>query len=178
MTVEDCYQLGYIVKPHGLKGEVQVLLDVDFPEEYRTLESVFVQQGQQLVPFFISAISLNADKAIMSFEDTDTLEMAQALKGAALYLPLSTLPEREEGDFYFHELVGLDLIDANNNDSLVGVVENVFEAGPQTLLSVKHTTEKEILIPLVDELIKVIDKENNQLHMFIPAGLVDVFLED
>ena len=177
MTVEDCYQLGYITKPHGLKGEVQVLLDVDYPQEYKTLESVFVQQGQQLVPFFISAISLNGDRAIISFEDTDTLDLAKALKGCSLYLPLSTLPEREEGDFYFHELVGFDLIDAND-DSLVGEVENVFEAGPQTLLSIKHKTEKEVLIPLTDELIKEIDKENNRLYMFIPEGLVDVFLED
>ena len=92
-------------------------------------------------------------------------------------MPLSTLPEREEGDFYFHELVGFDLIDAND-DSLVGEVENVFEAGPQTLLSIKHKTEKEVLIPLTDELIKEIDKENNRLYMYIPEGLVDVFLED
>ena len=122
MTVEDCYQLGYITKPHGLKGEVQVLLDVDYPQEYKTLESVFVQQGQQLVPFFISAISLNGDRAIISFEDTDTLDLAKAL--------------------------------------------------------IKHKTEKEVLIPLTDELIKEIDKENNRLYMFIPEGLVDVFLED
>ncbi|KOF02392.1 ribosome maturation factor RimM [Roseivirga seohaensis subsp. aquiponti] len=177
MTVEDCYHLGYIVKPHGLKGEVQVLLDVDYPDEYKTLESVFVQQGQQLVPFFITAISLNGDKAIVRFEDTDSLDLAQSLKGCALYLPLSTLPEREEGDFYFHELVGLKLIDVNTDDA-VGMIENVFEAGPQTLLSVKHKTSKEVLIPLTDELIKEIDKENNQIHMFVPEGLVDVYLED
>ncbi|KYG72343.1 ribosome maturation factor RimM [Roseivirga echinicomitans] len=177
MTVEDCYQLGYIVKPHGLKGEVQVLLDVDYPEEYKTLESVFVQQGQQLIPFFITAVSLNGDRAIMAFEDTNSLELAQTLKGCALYLPLSTLPEREEGDFYFHELVGFDLIDANTGDS-VGEVENVFEAGPQTLLSIKHKSTKEVLVPLTDELVKEIDKENNQIHMFIPEGLVDVYLED
>ena len=176
MTVEDCYQLGYIVKPHGLKGEVQVLLDVDYPDEYRNLESVFVLQGQQLVPFFIKAISLNADKAIVSFEDNNTLEMAQALKGCALYLPLSALPEREEGDFYYHELVGIELIDANTNSS-VGEIINVLEAA-QTLLAIKHKSEKEILIPLSDELLVDFDKEEGQLHMHIPAGLVEVYLED
>ena len=60
----------------------------------------------------------------------------------------------------------------------MGEVENVFEAGPQTLLSIKHKTEKEVFIPLTDELIKEIDKENNRLYMYIPEGLVDVFLED
>jgi len=40
MTIDDCYQLGYIVKTHGLKGEVQIYLDVDAPSDYRNLESV------------------------------------------------------------------------------------------------------------------------------------------
>ena len=52
MTVDECYLLGYIIKAHGLKGEVQVAIDADSPEAYQDLESVFVQQGQQLVPFF------------------------------------------------------------------------------------------------------------------------------
>ena len=57
MHVDDCYQLGYIVKPHGLKGEVQIFIDSDDPQAYQNLELVFVQQGQQLVPFFIESIS-------------------------------------------------------------------------------------------------------------------------
>lgn len=177
MTVEDCYQLGYITKPHGLKGEVQVLLDVDFPEEYQELESVFVQQGQQLVPFFIDTISINNEKAIIAFEDVNSLELAQGLRGCSLFLPLENLPEMEGNEFYFHELVGFDLIDVNSNE-LVGKIEDVFEAGPQTLLSARHESGKEILIPLTDELIKEIDRENGALRMFIPDGLVDVFLED
>ena len=36
MNIDDCYQLGYIIKPHGLKGELQLLLDVDSPEDYQT----------------------------------------------------------------------------------------------------------------------------------------------
>lgn len=177
MTVDDCYQLGYITKPHGLKGEVQVLLDVDFPEEYQELESVFVQQGQQLVPFFIDSISINAEKAIIGFEDINSLELAQGLRGCSLFLPLGNLPEMEGNEFYFHEMIGFDLFDVNSNE-LVGKIENVFEAGPQTLLSVRHESEKEILIPLTDELIKEFDRENGKLLMFIPDGLVNVFLED
>lgn len=64
MNIDDCYQLGYIIKPHGLKGELQLLLDVDSPEDYQNLESVFVRQGQQLVPFLLS-ISMSGLKRLL-----------------------------------------------------------------------------------------------------------------
>ena len=53
MRVEDCYQLGNIVKPHGLDGEIQAFLDVDMPETYQDLESVFVMINKKLVPFLL-----------------------------------------------------------------------------------------------------------------------------
>lgn len=68
MNIDACYQLGYVIKKHGVKGEVSVLLDVDFPEEYSELESVFVEINQKLVPFFIEAIQIRDDKAVIKFE--------------------------------------------------------------------------------------------------------------
>ncbi|MFT6970246.1 MAG: 16S rRNA processing protein RimM [Roseivirga sp.] len=177
MTVDDCYQLGYITKPHGLKGEVQVLLDVDFPNDYKGLESVFVQQGQQLVPFFIDTLSINAEKAIIAFEDINSLELALTLKGCLLYLPLNNLPAMQGNEFYYHEVIGFELIDTNTN-STVGVIENVFEAGVQILLSVRHESRKEVLIPLTDDLINSVKRDERKLSMSLPDGLVDVFLED
>lgn len=177
MTVDDCYQLGYITKPHGLKGEVQVLLDVDFPDDYLELESVFVYKGQQLIPFFIDAISINSEKAIIAFEDVNTLELAQGLKGCELYLPLDNLPEMDGNEFYYHEVIGFDLIDSNINAS-IGEIENIFEAGIQILISVKHKSGKEVLIPLIDEFVQKVDRVNRQILMAVPDGLVDVFLED
>ena len=66
MREEDCYQLGEVIKTHGLKGEVSVLLDVDFPEEYSELESVFLQMEGNLVPFFIDSIQIHDKRALVT----------------------------------------------------------------------------------------------------------------
>ena len=87
-----------------LKGEVQIFIDSDNPQAYQNLESVFVQQGQQLVPFFIESISIRSDKAIVAFEDIRRIEEASPLKGLKLFLPLTVLPELKEDEFYLHEL--------------------------------------------------------------------------
>lgn len=176
MTVDDCYQLGYLIKPHGLKGEVQVFLDVDSPGEYETLESVFVLKGQQLVPFFIESIAIGSGKAIVAFEEVETVEEAAELKGCSLFLPLNNLPDLGSDDFYYHELVGFSL--KSTAGEVIGVVKDVLEAGGQDLLAVIHPSGKEILVPLTDELINSLNKEEKELVMEIPEGLLDVYLNE
>ena len=53
MHKDECYQLGHIIKTHGLKGMVKIELDVDDPNNYSKLESVFVEKSGNLIPFFI-----------------------------------------------------------------------------------------------------------------------------
>ncbi len=178
MTIDDCYQLGFIVKTHGLKGEVQIFLDVDAPNEYRNLESVFVLQGQQLVPFFIESMSnLNGAKVIVAFEDVDTLEQAQALKGSELYLPLDALPKLTGSEFYLHEIIGFDLKDTNT-DTVLGKIDNVVESGPQLLFSVLTSEGKEILIPYTESLLVVFDRASKLISLNVPEGLIDIYLAE
>ena len=58
MTTDECYRLGRITKPFGLKGEVIFFLDVDEPDNYAGLDSVFVETKNGLVPYFIKKIQL------------------------------------------------------------------------------------------------------------------------
>ena len=57
MRIDDCYQLGYVIKTHGLQGELSIMLDVDVPQAYQNLESVFVATvgSDTLIPFFCRA---------------------------------------------------------------------------------------------------------------------------
>lgn len=176
MTVDDCYQLGYVIKPHGLKGEVQILLDVDTPSDYETLESVFVLKGQQLVPFFIESIAVRGGKAIVAFEEIETIEDAKGMKGSSLFLPLDNLPQLDGNQFYYHDLVGCTLKDQHGEE--VGEIKSVLEAGAQELLSVTHPSGKEVLVPLTDELLGELDREAQVLVMTIPEGLLDVYLNE
>ncbi len=78
MTQEECYQLGKITKPFGYKGQMVFFLDVDTPEDYEELDSVFVEVKGALVPYFIKEININGNKAVVTFEDLKADE-AQAL---------------------------------------------------------------------------------------------------
>lgn len=174
MTVDDCYQIGHVIKTHGLKGEVQLFIDVDNPLEYQEMESILVQQNDSLIPFFIEYLQINLSKAIAKFEEIDDVEEAKALVACPLYLPLNNLPELKDGEYYLHQLVDMDFYDKGK---LIGKVKELFELGPQELVSVIYQG-KEILIPIKDEIFLKVDIDNNRIDADVPDGLIDIYLED
>ncbi|MEJ2003744.1 MAG: ribosome maturation factor RimM [Cyclobacteriaceae bacterium] len=173
MRLDDCFQLGKVIKPNGLKGKVSVFLDTDNPEYYSNMESVFVLIQNKLVPFFIESLEPRGDHAVIKFEGINSHEDADSLRDAGIYLPLEILPPLEGTSFYFHEIVGFDVVDEHGN--LIGKVSSVYDTGPQDLLSVMHG-EKEILIPIHDDIIKRIDREHKQIEAHLPDGLVSLYL--
>ncbi|MEQ8243738.1 ribosome maturation factor RimM [Fulvivirga sp.] len=173
MNIDACYQLGYVIKKHGVKGEVSVLLDVDFPEEYSELESVFVEINQKLVPFFIETIQIRDDKAVIKFEDIDDGPAADELKAKRVFLPLSTLPELDPGKFYYHQVVGYTVKDQKLGE--VGIITGIFTSNMQDLITVDYDGT-EILIPINDDIVHDADHENKILNVDLPEGLMDVYL--
>ena len=111
MDVNDCFQLGKITKPFGYKGEVVFFLDVDDPTDYAELDSVFVEIGGKLLPYFIEEINIKGNKAVVRFEDV-TAEESGKLVGKNLFLPLSVLPKLTGKKFYFHEIINFAVVDA------------------------------------------------------------------
>ena len=173
MKLDDCYQLGEVIKTHALKGEVSIMLDVDSPDDYKELESVFLLREGKLVPFFIDTIQVNGNKALIKFEDVDTIESASELVKSEIYLPLANLPELPNGAYYFHDLLGCDVYEDSNH---IGIVQNVIDLSANQLLSIAKE-EKEILVPLKDEIIKLVDSRNKRIDVALPAGLLDLYKE-
>lgn len=172
MKQADCYQLGEVIKTHGLNGEVSIHLDVDFPEEYENLESVFLLQKGRLIPFFIDYIQIQGNKALIKFEDVDSIESASELAKIELYLPLSSLPELPHDGYYFHDLVGCEVFE---NGKKLGLIKEVIDLNSNELLNVING-EKEVLIPLKDEILKKVDIKAKRIDVELPDGLLNLYL--
>ncbi len=170
---DSCFELGHITGKNGLKGGVQVFLDVDKPIQYNNLESVFVEVHQKLVPFFIESIRITNKKAVIHFEDVNTVEEAETLINSRLYLPLSELPDLGKKGFYFHEIIGFAVNDKHYGP--VGLVTGVYNNPAQDLLGVDHKGT-EILVPVIDEIILKVDKTNRVLYTDLPEGLLEIYL--
>ncbi len=173
MQIEDCYQLGYIIKPHGLKGQMNAFLEVDLPENYSKLESVFVEINKQLVPFTVDKIVLKGNAAILNLEAIHNFEQASQLKSSSLYLPLSSLPKLKSGQFYYHEIINFKVIDEALGD--IGKVKIVYQMPNQDLLAFDYKN-KEVLMPINDHTVKGIERERKELKVVLPNGLLEIYL--
>lgn len=171
---KDCYQLGKITKPFGFKGQVIFFLDVDCPDDYRELDSVFVEVKGKLIPYFIDTININGNKAIVTFEDLKA-EEAQALVGCNLFLPLDLLPELTGNRFYFHEVIGWKVIDSEKGD--IGTIQSVIDFPAQPLFQIMKN-ETEILIPIIDPVIKEVNRKEKTILIEAPNGLIDLYLNN
>ncbi|MBP5326833.1 MAG: 16S rRNA processing protein RimM [Bacteroidales bacterium] len=172
MTQDECYRLGKITKPFGFKGQVIFFLDVDSPEDYEELDSVFVEVKGALVPYFIKEININGNKATVTFEDL-TPQEAQALVGNDLYLPLDLLPKLDGNRFYYHEVVGWHVVDDEKGD--IGTIASVIDYPAQALFQIM-LGDKEILIPVIDQVIVKVDRDTKTMFIHAPDGLIDLYL--
>ncbi len=172
MTKDECYHLGNITKPFGYKGQMVFYLDVDSPQDYADLDSVFIETKTGLVPYFFKVDNINGNKAVVTFEDL-TPDEAHALAGHDLYLPLDLLPKLTGNQFYFHEVIGFRVVDSQHGD--IGTLQSIIEYPAQPLFQIDKEG-KEILIPIIDPVIKLVDRENKTLHIDAPNGLIELYL--
>ncbi len=174
MQKENCFYLGKIVKKYSFKGELLIKLDTDEPELFTKMESVFVEQRKNLIPFFISESSLHKSELLrVRFEDVKNEEEANALIGAHLYLPLEFLPKLTGNKFYYHEIIGF--IAEDESFGTIGKITGVNDTTSQALFEINRNG-KEILIPMIDHFIKNVDRENKHILLKVPEGLIEMYL--
>ncbi|WP_299120411.1 ribosome maturation factor RimM [uncultured Winogradskyella sp.] len=175
MKKEDCFYLGKIVKKYSFKGELLAKLDTDEPDLYDNLDAIFIDLRGNLVPFFIESSQLHkSDLLRLKFEDVDTEADADALMKSELYLPLDLLPKLDGDKFYFHEVIGFSISDKNFGH--VGILKGINDSTAQALFEIDRDGI-EILIPMNDEFIVKVDRENKAIELNTPEGLIDLYLE-
>lgn len=174
MRKEECFYLGKIVRKYSFKGEVLIKLDTDEPELYTEMESVFVDYNNNLIPFFIQESALHKSTLLrVRFEDVDNEQKADEIIGLEVYLPLSFLPELDDDQFYYHEIIGFTAEDVSFGK--IGIVTGVNDSAAQALFEIDRDG-KQILIPVNDDFIKKVDKKNKVLLLDTPEGLIDLYL--
>lgn len=173
MRKEDCFFLGKIVSKYSYKGEVLAKLDTDDPQDYEQLESVLLEQGGALIPFFIREAQLHKSSLLrLDFEEVDDEETADAILGAELYLPLAALPPLEGNRFYYHEVIGFELVDQEAGS--LGTIQAINDQSSQALF-VAEKEGKEMLLPINDDILLSVDRDKQQIHVRCPEGLVDLY---
>ena len=178
MLPDETYQLGYVLKTHGLRGHVAAHFDVDDPKVYQKLKTVYLAMPGapgKLVSYEVEKLQPQAgSRVLLKLHGIDRIEDAEPLRGAQLHLPLTALPDLADDQFYFHDVIGFTVVDAQLGE--LGTVENFYELPQQDMLAMRYQGQ-EVLIPVVDALVSHADLATKQVFVNLPDGLLDVYLK-
>ena len=165
---EDVYKIGRLGKAHGVKGEVSFMFDDDVFDR-TDADYLILEIDGILVPFFIEEYRFRTDTvALMKFEGIDTQDRARALTNCDVFFPRH-LADDEDAPLTWAFLVGFDLVDAHTGKA-VGRIGSVDDSTMNILFCLEDGT----LIPASEELITDIDKDNKQITISIPDGILDL----
>ncbi len=162
--------VGYIIKPHGIKGEVVASLDIG--EKYNSMESIFVEVNQRLIPFFIQSIKPHGDRFILKFEDVNHIEEIEKLLSCSIYVSSDFFSEDDH--FLSHQIVGYKIIDKKLGE--LGIVLSIYEKPYQSLLAFE-SKGKEVLVPIHEDIILNIDSKKREVEVMLPEGLLDIYIQ-
>ena len=178
MDLSKCFYLGYIARVFETRNQVEIKLDVDDPSAYLEIESVLIQFSKgdlTPIPLFIIRVESLTDKVLrVQLDPEQVLLPIGELKGKQVYRPLSTLRKLSGNAFYYHEVIGFDVIDEKAGN--IGIVKDVYDLPSNPLLAVL-SGEKEILIPLSNEIVMKMDRKEKCLMVRTPEGLIDLYTD-
>lgn len=173
MKKEDYFYLGRIAKTHGLKGELTIKIDADNPAAYLKVKCFFLEINKVLTPFFIKSITFNNDKFFVGFQDIEDIDKASHLVGSSVYLPITMLPKLDSKHFYYHEVKNYTVIDSSYGE--LGKINQIIEYPTQAIIQVM-VNGKEVLIPIIDNVIQKVDRDEEKLYIKAPEGLINMYL--
>ncbi|MCL1464600.1 ribosome maturation factor RimM [Argonema galeatum] len=187
MTNDNWLEIGTIVSAQGLKGELRVYPDTDFPERFEEPGKRWLLRPGETEPKPIKLLEgryiPNKGIYVVKLAGISDRTQAEELRGCKLMVPQSDRPTLEEDEFHVIDLIGLEVFNQLTGES-IGVVVDVASAGNDLLIvnpqlstsnePGKKTKEKQILIPFVKAIVPVVDLENGRIEITPPPGLLEI----
>jgi 16S rRNA processing protein RimM len=161
---------GRIVCVHGLRGALR--LRPDNPESnLEPISRLFVEHGGAPVEHRVCSWA-RAGRGVLKLEleGIGTIEQAQQLLGAPVYVAVSDLPPTEEREFYYFQVVGLRVETTAGRS--IGHIEEVFFNGANDVWVVKDGAS-EVLVPVIEDVVRQIDIEGGRVIIEAIPGLLD-----
>lgn len=172
MTDGGLLHIGTISGTHGLRGDLKVRPTAEGLHVLLSAAELRLAcpDGKQ-ISVQVAKSAPHKQGVLLHLKGLDHINAVESLVNADIVLPYDHLPELEEGEYYWHQLEGLQVVDSEHG--ILGTLISTLETGAHEIYVVKGD-HGEIMIPAVDAFIKDIDVQGGTMQVTVPAGLVDL----
>jgi len=165
----DFLEIGTITGTHGIHGEVRVNPACDSPAFFTGFDVLYWDpEGKQ--PVRVLSARPHKNTALLQLEGVDSIEAAGALRSRTLFFRRADA-RLEEGRYFVAELLGCEVFDASDPALRYGVLSDVTETGANDVWHIETPDGKELLIPVIDDVVKTVDIDAGRIEIVMLEGL-------
>ena len=167
------FNVGKIVNTQGLQGELRVLSVTDFSEERfkkGSKLSIFDDKNQFVMEVEIASHRKQKNFDIVKFKWIYNINDVEKYKGCSLKVAEEDLTDLEEDEFYYHEIIGLDVYEG---EQLIGQIKEILQPGANDVWVVARKGKRDLLLPYIPPVILKVDIPNGRVEVDIMEGLDD-----
>jgi 16S rRNA processing protein RimM len=151
--------VGYLRRAHGIHGEMIMDVLTDFPDRLRPRRTVYLGEAHE--PVKIESVRWHNKVMIVKLVGVETPEDIAPYRNQLLTVRVDELPPLAEGEYYHHQLLGLNVV--LDSGEVVGVLEEILETGANDVYVVRKNDGGEVLFPAIDEVILKVDLQTGQI---------------
>lgn len=171
---EKWFNVGKIVNTHGIRGEVRVISKTDFADErYQPGNTLYIfkEGSQEPIKVVVESHRVHKNFDLLTFEGMHSIQDVEQFKGSLLRVDENQLSELDEGEYYFHEIIGCKVYTDDGEE--IGTIREILATGANDVWVVKRKAGKDLLIPYIDEIVKDIDIDEKKIIITPMEGLLD-----
>lgn len=159
--------IGKIHRAHGIRGDVVLDPMTDFPERIRRGKTVYA--GNEHLPLTIARVREKAPFLLVGFKEIEDETAAAAFRNTYVFVKTADLPKLPEGEYYFHQLIGLEAV--NLSGVHIGVLSEILETGANDVYVIRKDDGTEELVPDIPQYIHQIDVQNRIIKIDFPEWI-------
>lgn len=164
-------KIGTIVNTFGIRGELKVKIFTDFPEErFKKGNTILLEQEGSVKEQVVESYREHKGMALVMLKGINSINEVEKYKNSDLYIPKDQLHQLEEGEFYFFELVGFEVVD--DKGTKVGFVKIVEEGTTSNYLRVEKEDKTTSLVPFMEPFVLRVNKEAKRIMIKPIEGLL------
>jgi 16S rRNA processing protein RimM len=167
------FNVGKIVNTHGIRGEVRVISQTDFPEERYAIGNklaLFMPGSQKPVTLIVASHRRHKNFDLLTFDHHPNMNDVEKYRDGILKVSEDQLGDLNEGEYYYHEIIGCEV--ATLEGVGIGKVTEILETGANDVWTVTPEKGKPHYIPYIDDVVKEIDIDNKKIIIDALEGLL------
>jgi len=171
---DKLYTVGKIVNTHGIRGELKIFPETDFPDERFAKGSALVfydPRNHTALPVVVESAREQKKLMIIKFQGFSDINEVEKYKGWLLKVEQKYVSELPEDEFYHHEIIGCTVV--TDEGEQLGTISEILSPGANDVWVVERENGKPVLLPYIDEVVLEVNVVEKRVKVHIMEGLID-----